>query len=163
VNGLNQIRDAVIQTLKNAGLAAIPAWEGTAKRYARPVVAVDVAQAAGGAMALGSYLGEVYDKAAGTVRELYGRRLEVCISLEVRAPAASGCESAMESAAETLMRALPSGLRPGEQEWKGLSWDAGSQMFLRTGSLQCRAYFTASSEAGDGDLLDFILKGVVKQ
>ncbi|MEA5041000.1 MAG: hypothetical protein VB053_00480 [Oscillibacter ruminantium] len=47
MNGLNQVRDAVISALKSAGVAAVPACEGNAKKYAGAVAAVDVATAEG--------------------------------------------------------------------------------------------------------------------
>lgn len=161
MNGLNQVRGAVIETLLRGGLTAVAAYDGKAKRYPGPVIAVDVAEAGGKALALCSYLGQVYDEGSGTVKELYGRQLTVGISLEVRAPAAADCETAMESAAELLMGGLPSGLRPGEQSWEAVSWDRDNQLFLRRGRVSCRAYFTAQTDEGDGTLLDFILKGVM--
>lgn len=161
MNGLNQVRSAVIAALADGGLTAVAAYEGKAKRYPGAVIAVDVAEAAGKAMALCSYLGKTYDEQSGTVKELYGRQLTVGISLEVRAPVAADCETAMETAAERLMSSLPSGLRPGEQSWEAVCWDRDNQLFLRRGRVSCRAYFTAQADEEDGTLLDFILKGVL--
>lgn len=162
MNGLNQVRDAVIAALDAAGVNAVPAYEGAAKRYKTPVAAVDVASAEGKPVGLCSYLGERYDETAGTVRELYGMQMDVTISLEVRAAGASDCETAMESAAGALMDRLPAGLRLGELRWAGISWDKGTGMFLRRGSAGCKAAFLAEDRSEDGTLLDFILKGTVK-
>ena len=161
MNGLNQVRGAVIAALNGGGLTAVAAYEGKAKQYPGAVIAVDVAEAAGKAMALCSYLGKTYDESTGTVKELYGRQLTVGISLEVRATAAADCETAMETAAELLMTGLPTGLRPGEQSWEAVSWDRDNQLFLRRGRVSCRAYFIAETGQEDGTLLDFILKGVM--
>lgn len=161
MNGLNQIRAAVLTALQSAGLTAVPAFDGTAHRYAAPVTAVDVADAGSRPVGFGDYLGESYDETEGTVRELYGRQLDVTVSLEVRAPAAAECETAMETAAQTLLCALPSGIRPGELSWEAVSWDRHNQLFLRRGRLRCRAAFTAETDPESGTLLDFTLKGVV--
>lgn len=161
MNGLNQVRGAVVQVLEDGGLTALAAYAGKAKRYDGPVITVDVAQAAGRAMALCSYLGKTYDEQAGTVKELYGRQLEVAISLEARAPAAEECENTMEAASELLVNRLPAGLRMGEQSWEAVSWDRDNQMFVRKGRFCCRAYFTAETDQEAGTLLDFILKGVM--
>lgn len=161
MNGLNQVRDAVIQTLKQGGLTAVPARNGPAKQYTGPVTAVDVAEASSKAGALCSYLGERWDEKAGTVRELYGRRLELSVALDVRAAAAADCVSTMESVAELLMTRLPSGIRCGEQSWEAVSWDRDHQLFLRRGKLRCQAYFTAEAHPESGTLSDFVLKGVI--
>lgn len=162
MNGLNQIRTAVIGTLTAAGVPAAEAYPVAAKKHTGPVVTVDVAEAEGKALGLGNYLGEYYDEAAGTVRELYGRQMDVAISLEVRASRAEDCEMTMEAAADALMGTLPSGLKPGELAWGVASWDGNSGLFLRGGSLRCRAIFTAEADEESGTLLDFTLKGVIK-
>ena len=71
MNGLNQVRGAVIAALNGGGLTAVAAYEGKAKRYPGAVIAVDVAEAAGKAMALCSYLGKTYDESTRTVRSLW--------------------------------------------------------------------------------------------
>jgi len=164
MTGLNQVRDAVIRTLRDAGLPAVAAYDGAAKRYDGAVASVDVAEAVGKPGGFDSYLGQVYDPDSGTVAERYGRRLDVTLSVEVRAPTASACEEGCERAAEALLSGgLPSGLRLGEQSWEGVSWDKSNQMFLRKGRAVGRAFFTATAEEGSDVLLrDFILKGVLK-
>jgi len=164
MTGLNQVRDAVVKTLRDAGLTAMAAYGGAAKRYDGAVASVDVAEAVGKPGGFDSYLGQVYDPEAGTVIERYGRRLDVTLSIEVRAPDASACEEGCERAAEALLSGgLPSGLRLGEQSWEGVSWDKANQMFLRKGRAVGRAFFTAAAEEGSDALLrDFILKGVLK-
>lgn len=161
MNGLNQVRDAVLAVLTGAKLTAVASYAGPAKRYAGPVVTVDVAETMGRTAGLCSYLGQSWDEDSGTVRELYGRQLEVGLSLEVRAPAAADCETAMETAAEALLCTLPSGLRPGEQSWEAVCWEKETQMFLRRGRLACRAFFLAQTDQEGETLLDFILKGVM--
>lgn len=162
MNGLSQIRTAVIEALTGAGVPAAEAYPGDAKKYTGPVVTVDVAEAEGKALGLGNYLGEYYDETAGTVRELYGKQMDVTISLEVRASLATDCETTMEAAADALMGALPSGLKPGELAWGAANWDGDSGLFLRRGSLRCRAIFTAKADEESGTLLDFTLKGVIR-
>ena len=162
MTGLNQVRTAVIQTLRSAGLAAVAAYDGAVRQYGGAVAAVDVAEASGKPAALGSYLGQEYDPEKGTVVERYGRTLEVVLSLDIRAPSAADCEAGCETAAEALLSGgLPSGLRLGEQSWEAVSWDKANQMFLRKGRAAGRAFFTATAEEDSGVLLDFILKGVL--
>ena len=162
MTGLNQVKAAVIRTLKQAGLTAVAAYDGAAKQYGGAVAAVDVASAGGKTAAFDSYLGQVYDPVQNTVTERYGRMLEVTLSIEVRAPTAAECEEGCEKAADALLTGgLPAGLRLGGQSWEAASWDKTNQMFLRRGQAVGRAFFTAAAEADSGQLLDFILKGVV--
>lgn len=163
MNGLNQVRDAVIDALKGAGLTAAVAFEGAAKAYQSPVATVDVAAAEGKSVGLCGYLGERWDEETGSARELYGMQMDVTISVNVRAERAAECETAMEAAAGALMEKLPAGLRLGRMSWGGIAWDKATGMFLRRGSAACRAVFLAEDAGEEGTLLDFILKGTMRR
>ena len=159
---LNQIRDAVAAALQAAGLCALASYpDQRAKRYAGPVAAVAVETAESRTVGFCNYLGEVSDPKTGQVRELYGKQLDAVISVEVRGQRAADCEAGCETAAEVLLGGLPSGIRPGELSWEALSWERGTESFLRRGRLQCRAYFQAQTADETAVFLDFILKGAV--
>lgn len=161
MNGLSQISGAVIAALQGAGLTAAPAYAGAAREIAGPAAAVDVADAGSRPVGFGDYLGQSWDESTGAVRELYGRQMDVCIRVDVRCESAAGCETAMETAAQALLTALPAGIRPGELAWEAVAWEKSTQRFLRRGRLKCRAAFIAETDAESGALLDFTLKGVV--
>ena len=159
---LNQIRDAVVAALQAAGLCALASYpDQRAKRYAGPVAAVAVETAESRTVGFCNYLGEVSDPKTGQVRELYGKQLDAVISVEVRGQRAADCEAGCETAAEVLLGGLHSGIRPGELSWEALSWERGTESFLRRGRLQCRAYFQAQTADETAVFLDFILKGAV--
>ena len=159
---LNQIRDAVVAALQAAGLCALASYpDQRAKRYAGPGAAVAVETAESRTVGFCNYLGEVSDPKTGQVRELYGKQLDAVISVEVRGERAADCEAGCETAAEVLLGGLPSGIRPGELSWEALSWERGTESFLRRGRLQCRAYFQAQTADETAVFLDFILKGAV--
>ena len=91
MTGLNQVKEAILSALEGAGLTALGRFGTQAERsYTGPVAVIGVAQAAGKPMGLGGYLGTVYDPDAGTEREIYGRMLEVTVSVDVYAPG-GGC------------------------------------------------------------------------
>ena len=90
---LRQIRDAVIGRLNQGGLMAMAAFpQGRAKAYAGPAAAVAVETAQDAALGFCGYLGERADEKTGELREIYGRRLEGVITVDVRgaSPTASG-------------------------------------------------------------------------
>ena len=165
MNGLNQVRAAVLEALQAAGLQTLPRMEtGERKDWGGPVAVVGVAQAAGKAMGLGNYLGTVYDSGTGTEREVYGRLLEIAVSVDIYAPGgAADCEAAMETAAEALLDGLPAGLRLKGIQWGEAKWDGDSRLYVRRGKAEYDAQFTAAASPETGELLDFQLKGVVRQ
>ena len=160
---LVQVKEAVIRALKDAGISAMEAFpDSKAKVYPGAVATVAVGAAEGKMLGFCNYLGEIYDPEAGTVRELYGKKLESDITVDLRADRAADCEEGCQRAAEVLLSGLPAGIRPGELRWEALVWEKTTGMFLRKGHLQCQAVFVAQSQE-DGELfLDFILKGVMQ-
>lgn len=159
---LRQIRDAVIDALRQGGLeaeAAFPAkW---AAERNTPLATVAVGAAEGKAIGFCGYLGETQD-ACGETREVYGKRLEGVITVDIRAARAADCEDGGETAAAVLLGGLPEGIRPGELSWEALAWEKETGLFLRRGKLRCEALFLAESGEEDGVFLEFILKGVMR-
>jgi len=165
MNGLEQVKTAVVGALEAAGVDALAAFPpGWAKRYRSPVVAVGLrtGESRGGAMS--SYLGERVDPETQVSQEIYGMRLELTLSLDIYCPpglGTAGCDSALETLHQAMLHGLPSGLRPAELRWEEAAWDEDTEMFLRRGSLSCSAFFTAGMSDDGLPLTDFILKGVV--
>ena len=159
---LRQMRDAVISALRAWGLAAEAAFPGKwAAERKTPLATVAVGAAEGRALGFCGYLGEARGE-DGEAREVYGKRLEGVITVDVRAERAADCEEGGETAAAVLLGKLPEGIRPGELSWEALAWEKQTGLFLRRGKLQCEALFLA--EAGDEgpEFLDFMLKGVLR-
>lgn len=159
MSAINQIRDAVVKTLTDAGLNARGAWDGAAGEISAPLICADVEKTTGKPVAFGGYLGRAEN--ADGVREVYGRELEAVVALDVRAPSASGCAETLERACDALAAGLPSGLRLREQNWDAARWESENRCFLRRGRLRCGAYFTAETPEEGGVLLEFKLKGVL--
>lgn len=159
---LRQMRDAVLRALREGGLAAEaafpPHWAGEGKT-ALATVAVGAAE--GKNIGFSGYLGEREDP-SGQVREVYGKRLEGVISVDIRGSRAADCQAGAETAAAVLLGGLPEGIRPGELSWEALAWERETGLFLRRGRLKCEALFLAESRDEGPAFLDFILKGVLR-
>lgn len=159
---LRQIRDAVISALRGRGLAAEAAYPAkwAAEREAA-LATVSVGAAEGRALGFRGYLGETRGE-DGLVREVYGKRLEGAVSVDIRANRAAVCQEGAETASSVLLGGLPEGVRPGELSWEALTWERETGLFLLRGSLRCEALFLA--EAGDQgpEFLEFVLKGVLR-
>ena len=159
---LRQIRDAVIEALRQGGLAAEAAFPAKwAAERNTPLATVAVGTAESKAVGLCNYLGETRDAFGGT-REVYGKQLKGVISVDVRAARAADCESGGETAAAVLLGGLPEGIRPGELSWEALAWEQETGLFLRRGKLRCEALFLAEAGEEDGVFSEFILKGVLQ-
>lgn len=159
---LRQIRDAVISALRAGGLAAEAAFPAKwAARHAEPLATVAVGAAEGRALGFCGYLGETRTP-GGEAREVYGKRLEGVISVDVRAEGAAACQEGGETASAVLLGGLPEGIRPGELSWEALAWEKETGLFLRRGRLRCEALFLAEGGDQGPEFLDFILKGVLQ-
>lgn len=159
---LRQIRDAVTAALRDAGLAAEAAFPAKwAAERKTPLATVAVGAAEGKALGFCGYLGEARDE-SGAAREVYGKRLEGTVTVDLRAERAADCEGGVELAAAVLLGGLPEGIRPGELSWEALAWEKETGLFLRRGSLRCEALFLAESGEDGGVFLDFQLKGVLR-
>lgn len=159
---LRQIRDAVIRALRDGGLAAEAAFPAKwAAERTTPLATVDVGTAEGRALGFCGYLGETRGE-DGQVREVYGKRLEGVITVDIRAPGALECREGGETAAAVLLGKLPEGIRPGELRWEALAWEKQTGLFLRRGTLQCQALFLAERGEEETEFLDFKLKGVLQ-
>ena len=111
---LRQIRDAVIGALRDAGLeaeAAFPAKWAAERETALATVAVGAAE--GKALGLCGYLGQTRG-AGGEIREVYGKRLEGRITVDLRAARAADCEDGAETAGRWLMGTSPGSAGLGE-------------------------------------------------
>lgn len=166
MNGLEQVKAAIVRALERAGIAARAAYApGWAKAYQQPVVAVGLRTGESRGGALGSYLGQREDPLTRESRELYGLRLELVLSLDIYCPPGEGagqCDAVLEGLHQVMLGGLPSGLRPTELKWEEPVWDGDTSMFLRRGSLSCAAFFSAETDPEEGlALTDFILKGVI--
>ena len=61
------------------------------------------------------------------------------------------------------MAGLPAGLRLRSLQWGQTEWEEDSGLYLRRGTAEYTAQFTATASAETGEILDFELKGVMKE
>lgn len=161
---LAQIRTAVLNALQQAGLPSVEQFpKQRAKAYGGAMAAVGVGAASGKTAGFCHYLGEAVNPETQAVLERYGKVLSGQITVEIRAERASDCESGCETATETLLSGLPDGIQTGELVWEAVCWEKSTGMFLRRGSLACRAVFLAECDGESGVFLDFRLKGVLSE
>lgn len=165
MTGLEQVKTALTEALEQAGCKARAAFPSDwAAKYDESVVVVGVRTGESCEASLGSYLGQKQDETTGQIAELYGAQMTLQLSMDTYSPAtlgAAGCDDTLEMIHHVLLRGLPSGLKPTEFKWEETVWNEDTAMFLRKGSLVCKAYFIAQADEDGAVIRDFILKGVM--
>ena len=156
--------DKVKQAVKDSGAAeAISDMPADKKRYYdKPVVSVGMNKAEGGPSGMYGYLGEMYDETRGESREIYGRKLDVELSLDIRSPAGGGDEcTAVFSKLVTALDRLGSGIRIRECACGDVSYDRNLDMYCMRGSVSFTAFIYAEKEESGDRFTDFTLKGEI--
>jgi hypothetical protein len=163
---LNAVLDAVTKTLVSAGVNAfrefpdrdLPSSGGT-------FVCVGSDECICRSPGFGDYLGVRTDLLSGAVTELFGKRLEVTLCLEVFSPydpsfGEKACALCADKVTE-ILDGLPSGLRVIQITREGVTADEELSLFRCVCSLRCLAFFIAEKSEERTEFLDFIMKGAI--
>lgn len=162
-----QVKKAVIEAIAAAGGTAAERYGAEKFRtITHAVTAVGaremVIEPGGGP----EYLGRRVDEKTQEVRETFGRRMELTLSLDVYAPrelGADGCGKEAETVTQALMTALPEGLGLREMRWGAAEWDKTTGMFRLCASARYAAYFLCERAEDETVFTNFVLKGTVKK
>ena len=158
----DKIRSCMVQYLTEHEVQAVTAWpEGGQSWRPGPVAAVSLRECRSLGSGFGDYLGERYDTESGHCQELYGKRLEVRLGLDLYA-AEEGAAQRIQESFDKLMEAMQSG-RPAGLKMTGLTcgetgYDQNLGLYCRPAEAVCIAYLYAVAEEG-GAFLDFEIKG----
>ena len=161
---MDTVAEAIVSILKESGFDACREYPQTPffqKEGARIVVGVE--KAGCGSPGMGDYLG--VKKAAGGTAEadVYGKRLEIELALEIFAPfeGTEGARLCSKTADRIFKLALefPMGIRPKEMEIGEIAEDEELCAFRCLCRMKCTAYFVAEVQEDEGVFSDFILKG----
>lgn len=161
------VRAQVLRALEEADVPAMAAY--SADKAVQPkgaVVAVDIRRLESGEAGFGAYLGERYDEERGTWQEEYGYTAQLTVALSAyasREAGAAACAAALEKSYDALMDCADDGFKSKSMEWGEVRWDKDSGLFLQQGTLRCGVYFIAAVEEEAFLLLDFKLKGALKE
>lgn len=162
MKGLEQVREEVAAFLRSAGVDAVTAWndEDRVRRKA-PVVAVSLRGVRGGPAGLADYLGEWLDPETGTWEELYGKRAQLTLGLDIYAPESSGeagCAAAFAKLSEALAGGRPAELKLEELSCGETGFDRAAGLFRCPAQMTCRVFLYAR-KTGDGAFTDFEVRG----
>ena len=126
-----------------------------------PIVLVTVKEYNACSAGFEDYLGEQYNEENGTWEELYGRKAEVTLGLDLYAPERAS-EQSLQKLLERLISLLtleaPDGLQVGNITCGQTKWDEGQRRLKREISARCTLWLRAVCSEGT-EFLDFELRG----
>lgn len=141
-------------------LTAFPAV--SKKRFAVPVAAIGVRRGESVSAGFSEYMGERFDESMGTYCEVYGKKLELTLGLDIYAPRESGAGACLDTAAKIIsaLPVLPSGVKVKSFSCGEPGFDPKTEMFLLKTELHCVCFMYAD-KTDDAELLNFTLRGVL--
>ena len=161
MNGaLNALRQGVAEQLRTWGLNAVTAMEpDRAGRWREPVVAVSLSRVKCAPGGFQDYLGVRTE--GGTARELYGREVELTLSLDIYAPRQGGesaCQQTLAAMTESLICKGAAGLTALDIQAEQVEFAEKLGLYRQAASCRCRAWLVATADEG-GSFVDFEVKG----
>ena len=159
---LNLLRQSAVERLKEFGLQAVAAMEPeNRKRWEGPVAAVSLKKVTCAPGGFRDYLGVYTDPDSGAQQELYGRGVEVTLSLDLYA-SRDGGESACQQGVYLMVEALTAGslggLTVSELETGAVEFLEREAAYRLPVSCVCRGWLTAAGD-DSGAFVDFEVKG----
>lgn len=162
MRGLEELREATAEYLQARGVDAVTAWSSAERvRRTDAVAVVSLRGCEGGPAGFRDYLGERYDPERKVWEELYGRRAELTLGLDLYAPKSggeAGCAALFAKLSEALADGGPEGLSVRELCCGETEYDSQLGLFRCQAEAVCGVYLYAAAEAG-GTFTDFIVKG----
>lgn len=162
---VDSILDAVIKVLTDAGLRAFREFPSRAADKKEICVTVGARRCKYLGSGMGEYLG-IRAEESGAVTELYGKKLEMELVFDVFSPFgakpdAGACVRCSDEL-QALTGFFPSGLRLLEFCSGEVTADEELSAFRCECTAACLAFLIAEDEDGQGEFMDFVLKGVVE-
>lgn len=162
---LETVLEAVVSALQEEGLKALREFpDQRADLGAETLVTVGLESCKFLGAGLGEYLGTSV-KEDGNEAELFGKRLELRLRLEVFSPYSKkgGAQACLDSvtAMSAALERLPAGLKPLELGWEELRVDDRLRVYSCPCILRCHVFLVAERSDDATEFLNFVLKGRV--
>ncbi len=137
---------------------------GMKKHHSKPIVTVGLKAGEGLPSGFAEYLGMRYDREEGEYHEIYGKRLDVTLGINVYSPKSEeyGAPECLNivSGIIAAVPAFPTGIKVRKISCGETKYDVSVDMFLCTAELECTCFLYANGK-DDGEFLDFRVRGVL--
>lgn len=162
MKGLEELREATAAFLREKGVPAVTAWDSVPRvKRNEAVVVVSLRKCEGGPAGLRDYLGERFDPDTGQWAELYGKRAELTLGLDIYAPerlGEKGCAALFAKLSEGLTDGKPAGLTVLRLSCGETGFVEREGLFRCAGEAVCQVYLYAITDE-NGIFTDFRIKG----
>lgn len=162
MNGLEELRQWMAHWLNGQGIPAVPVWEsGKRTKLSGAVAAVSIRSCTGGPAGFQDYLGQRYEEESGLWQELYGRRAEVTLGLDIRAPRGGGeaaCARLFSAMVQAFAAGGPEGIRLREISCGETVFDEEEGLFRCPVRAVGEVFLCAVTDES-GSFTDFTVKG----
>lgn len=159
---LNELRRSVVELLREYGLSAVTAMESDSRRrWDCPVAAVSLSRVVCAPGGFRDYLGLRDNPDTGLQDELYGRAVELTLSLDLYAPRNGGeraCQQALGVMAEALSCRGAGGLTVLELQSGQVEFLERDGLYRLPVSCTCKGWLVAAVDSS-GAFVDFEVKG----
>ena len=153
---------AVCRWLTERGIPAVEGWLAEPRtKNEGPVVVVTVREYTARNAGFEHYLGERYNEETAAWEELYGRKVELTLGLDLYAPereSEAGLQLLAQRVAGVLTLEAPEGLQVGTVTCGKTEWDEKQRLLKRAMSACCTAWLQAA-RTEENEFLDFELRG----
>ena len=161
---LDEVLELLKEALLDQGMPAVVLAQAPGEKadYSAPVLALRLKSCSYSPGAFLDYLGLRLDSESQAWRELYGKRLDLCLGLDIYAPREQGgsaCGGLFGQLCSAL-GALPAGLKAKDLRCGAVKFDEGLGMFCCPAELDCSAYLCAEKDE-ESLFQDFRLRGVI--
>lgn len=156
---------AIKTAIENADIAdAVLSFPSENKyRYEGPVIAIGISRCVSADGGLFSYLGTRYNALTDVYTELFGKKLEMTVSLDIRCPVSDthsgiSCINVFNDAVKSL-NALSDGIKIKEMLCGDTSYDRISDMYRCRAELKIDAFLIGEADSETNEFTDFTLRG----
>lgn len=161
---LKQLQTQLVELLSRNGLQSMAAWPKESRVGTdNPVVLVALEKMSCAPAGLQDYLGQQLQEATGQWQELYGRKVQLSLTMDILAlpeVGAQACTQVMDLVVRCFQTEKPVGLNVKELTGEEVVYDEKEGLLKLRCRLKCEGWLcTAGDEAGT--FLDFTLRGDV--
>lgn len=161
---IETIIDRVKRAIKDSGIsAAVTDHPGDLQnRFDGPVIFVGFSSGSGVSAGFLGYIGTEYDENADEYYEIYGKKLDITLSLDIRSPLTKkgGAEcTAVFSDIVCAVDDLGNGIKVREISCGDVFYDKVPNMYCCRAELKCTAFLYARKTDDSSEFTDFKLKG----
>lgn len=164
--GMERVRERMAEYLRQRGVEAETAWSDQPRTEKQsPVTVVSLRSCEAGAAGFQDYLGERYNEETGLWEELYGKRAELTLGLDLyagRGTDGAELQRAFDALTDALAQGGPAGMEVRSFSCGETEYDQRAGRMKRSAQAVCEVWLYAAVWP-EGEFLEFEVRGGMKR